>query len=323
MSDIEPSWFPDPSDQSRMRWWNGSAWSQMSVSLEDARIGQRLPDVETPQPVAPAANQIAQPLVLAERTVWKPTTLFWVAGGIVGLLAIVELAAGGFGTLFAFLGLVGIITAAYAAVTRRPSWANFPSGPRIRGIAIGASAVLFIIGASLMPSSHNNEPLDSASKDGATSLVQPLAGLSSSSRSPVIPTSTPSATPSPSPVIDLAEYSGTTVAAAVAELDSKGVFVVTRTSDGQIAPADLTGWTIVSQTPASGVGVYDSSTVTFIVAPPAPPEPAAPAPAPAPPAAPVAPGGGATARCNDGTFSYAAHHQGACSHHGGVAEFYK
>jgi len=38
--------------------------------------------------------------------------------------------------------------------------------------------------------------------------------------------------------------------------------------------------------------------------------------------APVAPGG-ATALCNDGTFSYAAHHQGACSGHGGVKVFYK
>lgn len=32
---------------------------------------------------------------------------------------------------------------------------------------------------------------------------------------------------------------------------------------------------------------------------------------------------GATALCNDGTYSYAAHHQGACSHHGGVKVFYK
>lgn len=32
---------------------------------------------------------------------------------------------------------------------------------------------------------------------------------------------------------------------------------------------------------------------------------------------------GATALCNDGTYSYAANHQGACSHHGGVAQFYK
>jgi hypothetical protein len=57
------------------------------------------------------------------------------------------------------------------------------------------------------------------------------------------------------------------------------------------------------------------------------PAPAAPAPAPAPaPAAPApapAPGGGATALCNDGTLSYSATHRGTCSHHGGVAVWYK
>ncbi|HZX99905.1 MAG TPA: DUF3761 domain-containing protein [Dermatophilaceae bacterium] len=35
------------------------------------------------------------------------------------------------------------------------------------------------------------------------------------------------------------------------------------------------------------------------------------------------PGNGATAPCNDGTYSFAAHHQGACSRHGGVKVFYK
>ena len=35
------------------------------------------------------------------------------------------------------------------------------------------------------------------------------------------------------------------------------------------------------------------------------------------------PGSGATAQCNDGTYSYAAHHQGACSRHGGVRQFYR
>jgi len=53
--------------------------------------------------------------------------------------------------------------------------------------------------------------------------------------------------------------------------------------------------------------------------------PPAPPPEPAPRAAPApgAPGNGATALCNDGTYSYAAHHQGACSSHGGVKVFYK
>jgi hypothetical protein len=48
-----------------------------------------------------------------------------------------------------------------------------------------------------------------------------------------------------------------------------------------------------------------------------------PAPRPAPAPAPVQPGNGATALCNDGSYSYAAHHQGACSRHGGVKVFYK
>ncbi len=62
-----------------------------------------------------------------------------------------------------------------------------------------------------------------------------------------------------------------------------------------------------------------------VVAPaPAPIAPAPEAPAPAPRAPAPAPGhpAGATAQCNDGSYSYAAHHQGSCSHHGGVAVFY-
>jgi hypothetical protein len=49
---------------------------------------------------------------------------------------------------------------------------------------------------------------------------------------------------------------------------------------------------------------------------------ASPAASVAPRQSESAPPLGATAMCNDGTYSYAAHHQGACSHHGGVAIFY-
>jgi hypothetical protein len=51
--------------------------------------------------------------------------------------------------------------------------------------------------------------------------------------------------------------------------------------------------------------------------------PAQSAPAPQPAPAPAQPGNGATALCKDGSYSFAAHHQGACSRHGGVKEFYK
>jgi hypothetical protein len=61
----------------------------------------------------------------------------------------------------------------------------------------------------------------------------------------------------------------------------------------------------------------------IVPAPPITHAPPPPAPAPTtPPAAPQPPMG-ATARCNDGSYSFAAHHQGACSQHGGVAVFYR
>jgi Protein of unknown function (DUF3761) len=46
----------------------------------------------------------------------------------------------------------------------------------------------------------------------------------------------------------------------------------------------------------------------------------APAPAPAPASVPAAPAG-ATAKCTDGTYSKAKTHSGACSQHGGVAQW--
>jgi Protein of unknown function (DUF3761) len=62
---------------------------------------------------------------------------------------------------------------------------------------------------------------------------------------------------------------------------------------------------------------------TAPVVPPVTSAPAPPAPATTPAAAPAGPPSGATALCNDGSYSYGAHHQGACSSHGGVRIFYK
>jgi hypothetical protein len=52
----------------------------------------------------------------------------------------------------------------------------------------------------------------------------------------------------------------------------------------------------------------------------------APAPNPGPPATHASNANdngpaGATAQCKDGTYSHAKTHQGACSHHGGVAKW--
>ncbi|MGH8961218.1 MAG: DUF3761 domain-containing protein, partial [Jatrophihabitantaceae bacterium] len=61
--------------------------------------------------------------------------------------------------------------------------------------------------------------------------------------------------------------------------------------------------------------------LTYVGTPSAPAPRRSSTPAPPPPAATANPAG-ATALCKDGSYSYAAHHQGACSHHGGVAVFY-
>jgi hypothetical protein len=70
---------------------------------------------------------------------------------------------------------------------------------------------------------------------------------------------------------------------------------------------------------------------TAAPAPPSPtPRTAPPTEKPAPPA-PTTPTTksnaaapeNATAKCKDGSYSYAKQHSGACSHHGGVAEWYK
>jgi len=107
-------------------------------------------------------------------------------------------------------------------------------------------------------------------------------------------TVTTTATASPTPLSALPDESASTPAQASDDLRSDGFVVILHDAAGQ-AVADP---------------------VTLTLAPP----PAAPPP---PPAQPVVPGGGATALCNDGSLSYSAHHQGTCSHHGGVAVWYK
>jgi hypothetical protein len=62
--------------------------------------------------------------------------------------------------------------------------------------------------------------------------------------------------------------------------------------------------------------------VTYVGAAPTVPSPPSPAASTQVSTGSGSPPTGATALCNDGSYSYAAHHQGACSHHGGVAIFY-
>jgi Protein of unknown function (DUF1524)/Protein of unknown function (DUF3761) len=89
-----------------------------------------------------------------------------------------------------------------------------------------------------------------------------------------------------------------------------------------VTPAERDAITRVLSTCPS-MGLPGPGSAPTVAALPRAADPPAPQPAPVPAPAPVAPGSGATALCNDGTYSFAAHHQGACSRHGGVKVFYK
>lgn len=66
----------------------------------------------------------------------------------------------------------------------------------------------------------------------------------------------------------------------------------------------------IASTPASSTSASSAS------------RPATQRPASAPRATTAAGPQGATAQCNDGTYSHSATHSGACSHHGGVKSWY-
>ncbi|MGN6694956.1 MAG: DUF3761 domain-containing protein [Aquihabitans sp.] len=89
---------------------------------------------------------------------------------------------------------------------------------------------------------------------------------------------------------------------------------------GKLLPKDWTPPTTTTTTTTAPPPITAATqpfvpptTAPYVPPPTSPPTTAAPVPA----------GGGHTALCNDGTYSDAAHHHGACSHHGGVAEFYR
>ena len=183
---------------------------------------------------------------------------------------------------------------------------------RIAFAAVGACLLVIIviaIGSQVNESTNASQNTPQSSSDGPSVSASP---------------STPSATPTPLTAVP--DVTAASPADARAALIRAG-FVVLVQDDAGATVADPTGWTVERESETGAAIPYGSTVVLTLSAPIPPPAPAPQAPAPAAPAPepaqPAAPGGGATALCNDGTLSYAAHHQGACSHHGGVAVFYK
>jgi hypothetical protein len=308
-------WFPNPEDPTHVRWWDGSKWSQMTVPLSEAGVPVAVSSASVATAAATPGTSTAVPAVTnGARAAWHPTKLFWIVGAVVLLFALIGLSSG-FGGFLVIIGLACLITGIFAAAAKRLTWLNIPASPGIRGLVIGASAILLIIGAGISP---HSPPAANSSDTGSSSTIRPLAQTAPTRT----PSATPTPTPTPTPVVSFADYSTAQASTAQQALIGQGIAVALQTTDGQSSPSDWTGWTIARQSPAVGTPLYAGQTVTLFLSPPPPPAPVvAPAPAAPAPAAPAG-NGGATAMCRDGSLSYSAHRQGTCSHHGGVAVWY-
>ena len=184
------------------------------------------------------------------------------------------------------------------------------SGTKNRGIGCAAIVVIAVVLAAIGGLS-NLVNSGSDTTDQSDSSVDQFADIGSTGDDVSDGDATGVETEDRSTVPDVTRESPSGARSA---LLAAGFVVILRDSSG--APVtDPTGWTISGES-STNETVATGSTVTLTLTSPAP----APAVAPAQPADP---GGSATALCNDGTLSFAAHHQGACSHHGGVATFYK
>jgi hypothetical protein len=113
------------------------------------------------------------------------------------------------------------------------------------------------------------------------------------------------------------------------------IFAMALPSHADSMCKDGTTSTATGRGACSGHGGVQKAGKSAAASAPASTESASPAAAPAAPAAApkAAPAAkstattgntdptGATAKCKDGTYSKSKHHEGSCSHHGGVAEF--
>ena len=262
----------------------------------------------------PPLPRVHGPSQGAPRNKIAPST--WV--GLVGtlLVALLGLASGGVWSMLVMAALVVLLTTLYGLLFRRTTWLRLPRKRSAAALGAGLAMVVLLGSGSAFGATHPAAP---------ASAVDPAPTVSSSPAATRAAHKTP--TPTPTPIVTTKDVTETmsipfesntvesaTLAKGTSTVTTTGVNGVRTTTfrvtftDGVETSRQQVSETVTTQP------VAQVTTIGTYVAPAAP----APAPAPAPDD-----GGGATALCNDGTLSYAAHHQGACSHHGGVAKFYR
>jgi len=262
----------------------------------------------------------------------RPST--WVGLAATALFALLG-SLDGFWSMITCISLVLLGTAVYSAIFRRTTWLRLPRRRGIAAVGAALALIMFVGAASASAAAHPTAPqaqptraLASAdrptgSAHTATETTSPAEAPTTTSTVPVTPTATPMPKPTPTAVVTTRIVTATSpipfthvtvqapsLAKGSSRLSVRGVNgVETTTYRVTLTNGVETSRVAISRQVTTKPVAQVTEAGTYV--------------APAAPAAPVAPGNGATALCKDGHYSYAAHHQGACSHHGGVAQFYK
>lgn len=227
---------------------------------------------------------------------WRPTLSTWLLGSAVLIVLIASVSTGGVGGLLIWLGLVGLGTMLYVAVSKRPSWAGLPRSRAFGAVGAAAALVVLLVGSGVYGATH---PASSSAPSVASATNAVHASSAAS-------------TPRPSSTrIAFADLTGDAGPDVQTQLAQSGYRVVFETADGSAVTPDLGGMSVVSQDPPAGTPLAAGATVHVVLAPTATPSPTpapvvvpAPAAPPAPPPAPVqkAPAPPAASAVSPGAF---------------------
>ncbi|MGV8881564.1 MAG: G5 domain-containing protein [Rhodoglobus sp.] len=179
MTTMQPGWFTDPSDSSKLRWWDGSSWSD-NVARDGAVWREALPA----RPPAPSAFPVAPKRMLP---VWA-----WIALGVAGLIAILLIPS-----LVPLAALTALVTGIVALVKKTPTWLRLKSRSVALTVTASAAALLLVSGvvtANTTPAVPQGDALV-----GAVPLVSDEDAGESAQRTVPAPSSTPTPTPTPTP----------------------------------------------------------------------------------------------------------------------------
>jgi Protein of unknown function (DUF2510) len=289
-------WYPQADGQ--QRYWDGELWTEHFAPGAPAETSA-LPLLKT-----------KPGFVFRGRSVSKAASFGW--GGL-ALAVLIGALSSGFSGAAMMLGLFALVVGVIALARGRVGWARLGSRAA-GGVAVGAAMVFLTVGAVAAPPSTSPTSESTATSSDSPTSTNAAAEAAAQAAAAEKAAAEAAATEATAAAEQAAEE-----ASAQATADAAAAQAITDAAAAKASAAAAAAQNAKAAAEKKAQAVAAASAKAAADAAAAP----APAPAPRPAAAPVAPGGGATALCNDGTYSYAAHHQGACSHHGGVSVFYK